>query len=204
MPPGTSGCPEPSRLHDLFVSCEAVTPGEFKSRGAGLTIRYGFHPSPFGEALLAVTDRGICALVFRAEQSRTGMLEQLRRDWENAHCVEERIETGKLMSVIFSAADRARAPLTLYLKGTNFQVKVWEALLSVPPGTVTTYEAVARAIGEPGAGRAVGGAVGKNPVAFIIPCHRVIRKTGELGGYRWGTGRKRLILAWESAMTQAE
>lgn len=198
---GLSG---PSRLHDLFVSCEAVTPGEFKSRGAGLTIRYGFHPSPFGEALLAVTDRGICALVFRAEQSRTGMLEQLRRDWENAHCVEERIETGKLMSVIFSAADRARAPLTLYLKGTNFQVKVWEALLSVPPGTVTTYEAVARAIGEPGAGRAVGGAVGKNPVAFIIPCHRVIRKTGELGGYRWGTGRKRLILAWESAMTQAE
>jgi AraC family transcriptional regulator of adaptative response/methylated-DNA-[protein]-cysteine methyltransferase len=186
------------------VSCEAVTPGEFQSRGEGLTIRYGFHPTPFGQALLAVTDRGICALAFCADGRRAGMLEQLKSEWENAVLVEDGAETGKLVSVIFSAADRARAPLTLYLKGTNFQVKVWEALLSIPPGAVTTYEAVARRIGEPGAGRAVGGAVGKNPVAFVIPCHRVIRKSGELGGYRWGTGRKRLILAWESAMTQAE
>ena len=192
---GLSG---PGRLHDLFVSCDAVTPGEYKSRGAGLTIGYGFHPSPFGEALLAVTARGICALFFASTGSRPTVLSRLREEWANARIVGDQEGTRRVARRIFAAAPRAQAPLTLYLRGTNFQVKVWEALLSIPPGSVTTYGEIARRIGDPGATRAVGTAVGRNPVAFLIPCHRVIRGTGDLGGYHWGVGRKRLILAWEA------
>jgi AraC family transcriptional regulator of adaptative response/methylated-DNA-[protein]-cysteine methyltransferase len=194
---GLSG---PGRLHDLFVSCEAVTPGEFKSKGAGLTIGYGFHPTPFGEAMLASTDKGICALYFAAEDSREEVLARLREEWQNARIVPDQEGTGRFIGRIFAGgASNAEAPLTLYLRGTNFQVKVWEALLSIPPGRLATYEDVARKIGDPAATRAVGSAVGRNPIAYIIPCHRVIRKTGELGGYHWGTGRKRLILAWEAS-----
>lgn len=193
---GLSG---PGRLHDLFVSCEAVTPGEFKSRGAGLTIGYGFHPTPFGEAMLASTDKGICALYFAAEDSRKEVLARLREEWQNARIAPDQDGTARVIERIFAGTSNAEAPLTLYLRGTNFQVKVWEALLAIPPGRLATYEDVARKIGDPAATRAVGSAVGRNPIAYIIPCHRVIRKTGELGGYHWGTGRKRLILAWEAS-----
>ena len=193
---GLSG---PGRLHDLFVSCEAVTPGEFKSRGEGLSIGYGFHATPFGEAMLAITDKGICALYFAAEDSREEVLARLREEWSSARIGPDQEGTGRIIERIFDRTAKAEAPLTLYLRGTNFQVKVWEALLSIPPGRLTTYEDVARKIGDPAATRAVGTAVGRNPIAYIIPCHRVIRKTGELGGYHWGTGRKRLILAWEAA-----
>ena len=193
---GLSG---PGRLHDLFVSCEAVTPGEFKSKGAGITIGYGFHPTPFGEAMLAFTDKGICALYFAGEDSREEVLSRLRGEWENARIAPDSERARRLMGRIFAGASDAQAPLTLYLRGTNFQVKVWEALLSIPPGKLATYEDVARKIGDPAATRAVGSAVGRNPVAYLIPCHRVIRKTGELGGYHWGLGRKRMILAWEAS-----
>lgn len=193
---GLSG---PGRLHDLFVSCEAVTPGEWKSRGAGLSIGYGFHPTPFGEAMLASTDKGICALYFAAEDSREEVLARLREEWRNARIAPDQDRTAGIIERIFAGTSNARAPLTLYLRGTNFQVKVWEALLAIPPGRLATYEDVARKIGDPTATRAVGSAVGRNPIAYIIPCHRVIRKTGELGGYHWGTGRKRLILAWEAS-----
>jgi AraC family transcriptional regulator of adaptative response/methylated-DNA-[protein]-cysteine methyltransferase len=192
---GLSG---PGRLHDLFVSCDAVTPGEFKAGGAGLTIGYGFHPTPFGEALIATTARGICALSFAAEGSREAVCARLRDDWPNAHLVPDQAGTATVAAIIFAPARKASAPLTVYLRGTNFQVKVWEALLSIPPGRLSTYGAIAQRIGEPSATRAVGTAVGRNPVAFIIPCHRVIRKSGELGGYHWGVARKRLILAWEA------
>jgi AraC family transcriptional regulator of adaptative response/methylated-DNA-[protein]-cysteine methyltransferase len=192
---GLSG---PGRLHDLFVTCEAVTPGEYKSRGEGLSIRYGFHPTPFGEALLALTDRGICALFFAANGERPAVLNRLRDEWSNARCIRDQAATTGIVQRIFAPVRSAKGPLTLYLRGTNFQVKVWEALLSIPAGQVTTYERIARSIGEPGALRAVGSAVGRNPVAFVIPCHRVIRKSGDLGGYHWGLERKRLILAWES------
>jgi AraC family transcriptional regulator, regulatory protein of adaptative response / methylated-DNA-[protein]-cysteine methyltransferase len=196
---GLSG---PGRLHDLFVTCEAVTPGEFKSRGAGLSITYSFHPSPFGEALLAATARGLVALYFVDEGGRGSVLERLHRDWANAGVAEDPAGTRAMAEAIFSPAPRARAPLSLYLRGTNFQVKVWEALLSIPPGRLSTYEAIARKIGDPEALRAVGSAVGRNPIAFVIPCHRVIRKSGELGGYHWGLARKRLILAWESGQAE--
>jgi AraC family transcriptional regulator, regulatory protein of adaptative response / methylated-DNA-[protein]-cysteine methyltransferase len=196
---GLSG---PGRLHDLFVSCEAVTPGEFKSRGAGLTITYGFHPSPFGEALLAATPRGLCALYFADEGTREAACGRLQEEWAKAKIVEDPEGTREIAETIFTPAPRARAPLTLYLRGTNFQVKVWEALLAIPPGRLATYETIARRIGDPGALRAVGSAVGRNPIAFLIPCHRVIRKSGELGGYHWGLPRKRLILAWEAEQGQ--
>jgi AraC family transcriptional regulator of adaptative response/methylated-DNA-[protein]-cysteine methyltransferase len=192
------GLSSPGRLHDLFVSCEAVTPGEYKSRGAGLDIRYGFHSTPFGEAMVGVTDRGVCSLFFIAEKARREALFHLREEWSNASLLRNQAETAGVIARIFARPPRKGTPLALYLRGTNFQVKVWEALLAIPEGSVTTYERIARQIGDPAALRAVGNAVGHNPVAFLIPCHRVIRKSGELGEYHWGAARKRLILAWEA------
>jgi AraC family transcriptional regulator of adaptative response/methylated-DNA-[protein]-cysteine methyltransferase len=193
-----AGLSGPGRLHDLFVTCEAVTPGEYKSRGQGLLIRYGFHPTPFGEALLAMTERGICALSFVEPGARPEVLTSLREEWSNAVLEEDVDATAPLVKRIFSDAPRASAPLSLYLRGTNFQVKVWEALMRIPEGGAVTYEQIARSLGAPSATRAVGAAVGRNPVAFLIPCHRVLRKSGEMGGYHWGVPRKRLILAWEA------
>jgi AraC family transcriptional regulator of adaptative response/methylated-DNA-[protein]-cysteine methyltransferase len=193
-----TGLSGPGRLHDLLVSCEAVTPGEYKSGGAGLAIDYGFHPSPFGEAMIALTARGICSLRFVADSGRAAALAKLSEEWPRAAISLAPARTRVIARAIFSSAPGANRPLSLYLRGTNFQVKVWEALLAVPTGRFATYEAIAARIGEPRAARAVGSAVGRNPVAFLIPCHRVIRKSGDLGGYRWGPGRKRLILAWES------
>lgn len=193
-----AGLSGPGRLHDLLVTCEAVTPGEYKSRGQGLHIRYGFHPTPFGEALLAVTERGICALSFVEPGARPQVLEGLKEAWSNAALAEDEEATAPVVERIFSGSPRASAPLSLYLRGTNFQVKVWEALMRIPEGGAVTYEQIARSVGAPRASRAVGAAIGRNPVAFLIPCHRVLRKSGEMGGYHWGVPRKRLILAWEA------
>ncbi len=190
------GLSSPGRLHDLFVTTEAVTPGEYKSRGAGLTIRYGFHPTPFGECLLAVTERGICHLGF-VQGSRETALVHLKADWREAALLEAASATGPLIVPIFSLG-LSPAPVSLFLTGSNFQLKVWEALLRVPPGTATTYEQLAAQIGQPKAIRAVGTAVGHNPVALLIPCHRVIRKLGEFGNYRYGPARKKAMLGWEA------
>lgn len=189
------------RLHDLFVSTEAVSPGEYKSRGAGVTIRYGLHPTPFGKCLIGVTERGICHLSF-VQTSEGDAIDALVADWAQARMIEDQRSTAPLIAPIFDLSQRGQKPLHLYLRGTNFQLKVWEALLNVPAGAVTTYEQVAAQIGKPGALRAVGTAVGHNPVAVLIPCHRVIRKMGEFGNYRYGTTRKKALLGWEAARTQ--
>lgn len=193
-----AGLSGPGRLHDLFVSCEAVTPGEYKTHGRGLSIAYGFHTTPFGEALLAMTDRGICALYFVSSGERDDVLSRLREEWCNAKVEPDPERTGPVMQRIFADAPSARAPLSIYLRGTNFQVKVWEALMAIPRGSAASYEQIAKRVGAPRATRAVGSAVGRNPIAFLIPCHRVIRKSGDLGGYHWGVPRKRMILAWEA------
>ncbi len=193
------GLSSPGRLHDLFVTTEAVTPGEYKARGAGLTIRYGFHPTPFGECLLGVTERGICHLGFVQGSPETA-LANLKSDWKDAGLLEDAAGTGPLIAPIFSLG-LSPAPVALFLSGSNFQLKVWEALLRVPQGSVTTYEQIAAQIGQPKAARAVGTAVGHNPVAVLIPCHRVIRKMGEFGNYRYGPARKKAILGWEAALT---
>jgi AraC family transcriptional regulator of adaptative response/methylated-DNA-[protein]-cysteine methyltransferase len=187
------------RLHDLFVSTEAVTPGEYKSRGAGVTIRYGLHASPFGKCLIAVTERGICHLGF-VQTSEGDAIDQLVAEWKQARMIEDYRFTAPLVEPIFGLRDSGRGkPLNVHLRGTNFQLKVWEALLQVPAGAVTTYEGIASRIGRPSARRAVGTAVGHNPIAVLIPCHRVIRKVGEFGNYRYGTLRKKALLAREFA-----
>ena len=182
------------RLHDLFVTTEAVSPGEYKTRGEGVVVRYGLHTSPFGKCLVAVTERGICHLGF-LQTTEGDAIDALDADWKNAHMVEDHRSTKPLIESIFDAS--ARGKLNLHLRGTNFQLKVWEALLAIPAGRVTTYEGLAERIGQPAASRAVGSAVGHNPIAVLIPCHRVIRKTGEFGNYRYGAPRKMALLARE-------
>jgi AraC family transcriptional regulator of adaptative response/methylated-DNA-[protein]-cysteine methyltransferase len=195
-----SGLSGPGRLHDLLVNCEAVTPGEYKQQGAGLTIQYGFHPTPFGECLLAVTGRGVCALAFVEDGEHARPLNILKKQWARARLVEDPQVTGPLVERIFAPqTGQGMPPLNLYLKGTNFQIKVWEALLRIPAGSVVSYENVAAAIGMPSAARAVSNAVAHNPIPVVIPCHRVIRKMGSMGGYRYGTARKKAMLGWEMA-----
>jgi AraC family transcriptional regulator, regulatory protein of adaptative response / methylated-DNA-[protein]-cysteine methyltransferase len=190
-----SGLSGPGRLHDLMVTVHGVTPGELKRRGAGLTIRYGTHPTPFGLCLMALTSRGICALYFIQPDQAEEQLEELGRRWAGAEWVRDYAAVKPLLEVIFSRSGQ----LSVDLLGTNFQLKVWEALLGIPPGRIAFYEDVARAIGAPEATRAVASAIGRNPVSLLIPCHRVIRKTGAFGGYRWGLEKKRAMLAWEAA-----
>jgi AraC family transcriptional regulator of adaptative response/methylated-DNA-[protein]-cysteine methyltransferase len=195
-----SGLSGPGRLHDLFVTVEAVTPGEFKSGGRGLRIAYGFHPSPFGACLLAVTERGICSLAFVDPGREAIELNELRARWPAAMLVEERDATAATLARVFPPdGGLPRQPLHLLLKGTNFQVKVWEALLRIPPGALCSYEDVAQAVGQPTAARAVGGAVGSNRIGYLIPCHRVIRKSGIVTNYYWGPVRKRAMIGWEAA-----
>jgi AraC family transcriptional regulator of adaptative response/methylated-DNA-[protein]-cysteine methyltransferase len=195
-----AGLSSPSRLHDLFVAVDAVTPGEYKALGSGLEIAYGLHPSPFGECLLAVTERGLCALSFVDEADPRAALQDLRRRWSRARLLEDNERTAAMIRRVFdSSAESNHAPIPLLLKGTNFQIKVWEALLRIPPGAVTSYSRLATAIGNPAAGRAVGSAVGANPIAYLIPCHRVILSTGAFGNYRYGALRKKAILGWEQA-----
>ncbi len=195
---GLSG---PSRLHDLFTTYEAMTPGEYKQQGAGLVIRYGVHATPFGDALLLTTERGIAGLSF-VDGSEAEAVEAAREAWPLSRLVEDQKATGALADQLFGAAPGSYRP-RLLLKGTNFQVKVWSALLQVPPGRVISYLDLATAIDQPRAVRAVGNALAHNPIGFVVPCHRVIRTTGVLGDYRWGRLRRRAILAWEAAQSEA-
>lgn len=195
-----AGLSGPGRLHDLLVSVEAVTPGEFKARGAGLSIACGRHDTPFGECLLAVTERGICGLFFLGEGGWAEALAELQRRWPEARIVEDAARTQPLADQIFPPGPTGGPrSVNLLVRGTNFQIKVWEALLRIPAGQVTTYGTLARVIGQPRAARAVGSAVAANPIAYLIPCHRVIRQSGLIADYRWGSTRKKAILGWEFA-----
>ena len=195
-----TGLSSPGRLHDLFVTVEALTPGEFKQGGRGLTIAYGVHDTPFGACLLATTQRGICGLSFLNGGGPDAELAALHARWPHAHLALRPAETALALERIFDDPARADTrPVSLLLAGTNFQIRVWEALLRLPAGSVCTYEDVALAIGQPTAARAVGAAVGANHIAFLIPCHRVIRKSGLIQDYRWGATRKKAILGWEAA-----
>ena len=198
-----AGLSSAGRLHDLFVTIDAVTPGEYKRAGEGLTIEWGAHETPFGECVVGATPRGICGLNFALADGAAGALARLAETWEGARMIENPRATHAAVEQIFGVADGPRAPLSVLVKGTNFQLKVWEALLRIPLGSVATYEEIAVAAGSPRAVRAVGSAVGQNPVSYLIPCHRVIRKTGAFGNYGGGIARKRAMLAWESAKRDA-
>lgn len=195
------GLSSASRLHDQFVRLEAATPGEFKRGGAGLTIRHGHADSPFGRVFVAWTDRGVCSLSFVDDDTQTAGLADVARDWPNADFVEDQQAAAGIAAKVFDRRDERSAPISVFVRGTNFQVAVWRALLAIPEGCLASYGDVARAIGRPHAVRAVGSAVGANPCGFLIPCHRVIRGNGEIGGYRWGLTRKQAINAWEAAAT---
>lgn len=194
---GLSG---PGRLHDLLINVEAMTPGEIKTGGQGVNIAYGIHPTPFGDCLLAQTERGICRLEFIDDDNRQQILQRLQQDWPQSELHCETAATAATVERIFSPLRQHRqTPLTLLLRGTNFQLQVWQALLQIPPARITSYSSLAQSLGRPEASRAVGSAVGKNPIGYLIPCHRVLRKDGSLGGYRWGLERKQLILGCEFA-----
>ena len=196
---GLSG---PGRLHDLFVTHEAMSPGEWKSGGAGLTLRYGFHPSPFGIALVMLTERGLAGLAFADPGEEAEALADMRRRWPQASAVEDAAATAPVVRRIFDRALwRADRPLRVVLIGTDFEVRVWETLLAIPMGRATTYSTIAATLDAPKAARAVGAAVGKNPISFVVPCHRVLGKSGALTGYHWGLTRKRAMLGWEAAQT---
>ncbi|CCE98159.1 putative methylated-DNA-protein-cysteine methyltransferase transcription regulator [Sinorhizobium fredii HH103] len=193
---GLSG---PGRLHDLFVTHEAMSPGEWKARGTGLTIRYGFHPSPFGTALVMVTERGLAGLAFADAGEERASFEDMARRWPNATYREDSAATARYAARIFNPERWcADEPLNIVLIGSDFQIRVWQALLNIPLGKATTYSKIAGEIGQPTASRAVGAAVGRNPISFVVPCHRALGKGGELTGYHWGLTRKRAILGWEA------
>lgn len=195
-----AGLSSPGRLHDLFVKLEAMSPGEFKADGAGLQIWYGIHNTPFGQSLIATTARGICNLYFLEAVDAAKSEQLLRLEWANAEIIHDQKTTQAVCDRLFNpAALSSGKPLVLCVKGTNFQIQVWRALLKVPFGSITTYQGLAKAIGRPTAARAIGNAVGSNPVGYLIPCHRVIRESGELGGYRWGLERKTVMLGWEAS-----
>jgi AraC family transcriptional regulator of adaptative response/methylated-DNA-[protein]-cysteine methyltransferase len=191
-----TGLSSAGRLHDLFVNMEAVTPGEFRKRGEDVKIFYGVHPTPFGECFIAVTERGICNFAFLGPAGRKTIVQTLMKQWRQADISEDPSRTRPYVERIFNSR-QLKSPLPLKLVGTNFQIKVWQALLKIPRGAIVSYGDIAGAIGKPAAVRAVANAVAHNPIAFLIPCHRVIRKTGALGGYRWGSARKKAMLAWE-------
>ena len=195
----TLGLSSGSRLYDHFVHLEAVTPGEYKLGGAGLTIEHAVHVTPFGKAFIAITPRGVCSFAFLAHAETDGHLADLHKKWPYARMHENRPQTLAVVRAMFGGEKKLDRPLSLYISGTNFQVSVWKALLQIPPATVASYSQVATAIGHPRSARAVGLAVGSNPVGFLIPCHRVIQQSGRLGGYHWGETRKQAIHAWESA-----
>jgi AraC family transcriptional regulator, regulatory protein of adaptative response / methylated-DNA-[protein]-cysteine methyltransferase len=194
-----AGLSGPGRLHDLIVNVEAATPGEYKRRGADLAISWGVHATPFGDCMLAMTARGVCALEFLRPETEDDALARLRAAWEHARIEHAPRVTAPVAARIFDSGMRRQAPLGLLVKGTNFQIKVWEALLRIPPGRITTYAGLAGSLGQPRAARAVGSAVAANPIGYLIPCHRVIRSTGAFGEYRWGGLRKRILLSAELA-----
>jgi AraC family transcriptional regulator of adaptative response/methylated-DNA-[protein]-cysteine methyltransferase len=198
---GLSG---PGRLHDLFVTHEAMSPGEWKSGGDGLTIRFGFHPSPFGNALVMATERGLAGLAFADPGEEQAALADMKGRWSKATYIADRARTAPVAQRIFDSSQwRPQQPLRVVLIGTDWEVRVWDALLQIPMGKLTTYSNIAGKICAPAAARAVGAAVGKNPVSFVVPCHRVVGKSGDLTGYHWGITRKRAMLGWEAGQVAA-
>ena len=195
----TLGLSSGSRLYDHFVQLEAVTPGEYKQRGAGLVIDHGVHDTPFGQAFVALTPRGVCNFSFLDDQAPEAPLAALAQHWPEAELREAPSRTQEVIHTMFDGSKTPDRPLSLHVSGTNFQISVWRALLEIPPAKVVSYAQVASAVGNPKAARAVGLAVGANPVALMIPCHRVIQQNGKLGGYHWGETRKQAIHAWEAA-----
>jgi len=194
-----AGLSGPSRLHDLFVGCEAMTPGEFKTLGPSLVIHYGIHDTPIGRVMLGVTERGICWLAFVADDGRPAE-EEFATAWAGATLIRDDAATASWVERAFSLGDCGDKPLPLLIRGTNFQIKVWEALLRIPFGRLTTYQDIAKAIGNPKAVRAVGSAVGKNNISWLIPCHRVILSSGVMHNYRWGVQQKKILNAFEGAV----
>ncbi|MFD2032166.1 methylated-DNA--[protein]-cysteine S-methyltransferase [Ancylobacter dichloromethanicus] len=193
---GLSG---PGRLHDLFVVHESMSPGEWKTGGAGLVVRYGFHASQFGSALAMVTPRGLCGLAFADEGEEDKALADMRRRWPNALYIEDPVATAPYAARIFDQQTwHPEDPLRIVFIGTDFEVQVWETLMRIPLGKATTYSSIAQRVERPRAARAIGAAVGKNPMSFVVPCHRVLGKNGDLTGYHWGLTRKRAILGWEA------
>jgi AraC family transcriptional regulator, regulatory protein of adaptative response / methylated-DNA-[protein]-cysteine methyltransferase len=198
---GLSG---PGRLHDLFVTHEAMSPGEWKAGGEGVTISYGFHPSPFGLALVMATERGLAGLAFGDAGEEKAMLADMTRRWPKAAYVEDNARTAPLAARVFDPALwRPDRPLRIVMIGTDFEVRVWETLLGIPMGKCSTYSDIANKIGKPKAARAVGAAVGKNPMSFVVPCHRVLGRSGDITGYHWGLTRKRAMLGWEAGKVAA-
>ncbi len=191
------------RLHDLFLRWEAMTPGDFAKQGEGLTMRWGWFDSPFGPALVMATDKGICGIGFADEPGTEAAMTDMIGRWPKADFVEDPMALRPMVDAAFGLAPGSAGKTPLHLIGAPFQIKVWEALLAIPTGHVTTYSDIAATIGSPRAVRAVGTAVGRNPVSWLIPCHRALRKTGALGGYHWGLPRKRAMLAWEGARADA-
>jgi AraC family transcriptional regulator of adaptative response/methylated-DNA-[protein]-cysteine methyltransferase len=195
---GLSG---PGRLHDLFVTHDAMTPGDYKARGEGTVMRWGFHPSPFGQALIIVTERGLAGLAFADAGGEEAVLADMKARWPRATYVEDAAATAAFVSRVFDPATwRPDQPLRIVMIGSDFELRVWDTLLKLPLGKATTYSDIANHIGRPGAARAVGAAVGKNPISFVVPCHRVLGKGGGLCGYHWGLTRKRAIIGWEAGV----
>jgi AraC family transcriptional regulator of adaptative response/methylated-DNA-[protein]-cysteine methyltransferase len=199
-----AGLSSQSRVYDLFTTLEAVTPQEYKQRGSGIRIEYGFHETPFGKCLIGITERGICWLSFLiGKQDPRVELENMKHHWNNSVFHEDQFLTQAFVEKIFSPIATSQK-LHLLVKGTNFQVKVWEALLRIPTGSVTTYQTIANSVNNPKALQAIGSAVGSNHIAYLIPCHRVIRKDGILGEYRWSSVKKKSIIGWEMAKAAGE
>ena len=195
----SAGLSSQSRVYDLFTTLEAMTPQEYKLKGAGIKVEYGFHETPFGLCLLGVTERGICWLSFLNEdEDNRYALESMKEHWHNSVFHHDEELTRHFVQQIFNRGN-TNSKLHLFVKGTNFQIKVWDALLKIPTGHVTTYQSIAQSINSPKAMQAVGSAVGSNHIAYLIPCHRVIRKDGVLGEYRWSPVRKKSMIGWEMA-----
>lgn len=193
---GLSG---PSRLHDLFVTHEAITPGTYKAKGKGLILRFGFHPSPFGQALIMISEHGLAGLAFADQDKEAETMQDMQSRWPQADYIEDMEATRAMAEHIFNPAQwQSDRPLRITMIGTDFEIRVWESLLKIPFGSATTYSDIAKDVGNPKASRAVGSAVGRNPISFVVPCHRVLAKGGKLGGYHWGLTRKQAILGWEA------
>ncbi|MGE3830623.1 MAG: methylated-DNA--[protein]-cysteine S-methyltransferase [Parvibaculaceae bacterium] len=195
---GLSG---PSRLHDLFVTHEGMSPGNFKARGKGLTLKYGFHDCPFGRALVMIADQGLAGLAFADDGEERAALDDMRSRWPEADYVEDWLATKPIADRIFKPENwRPDQPLRVVMIGSDFEIRVWETLMRIPLGKRSTYSDIANHLGKPNAARAVGSAVGRNPISFVVPCHRVLGKSGGLCGYHWGLTRKRAILGWEAGV----
>jgi AraC family transcriptional regulator, regulatory protein of adaptative response / methylated-DNA-[protein]-cysteine methyltransferase len=194
-----TGMSGPGRLHDLFVTHEGMPPGAYKNKGEGLAIAYGYHPSPFGLALVMVSDYGMCGMAFCDPGEERASLQDMTRRWPNAQYTEDSARTAPFAARIFATDKwRTNEPLRITMIGSDFEIRVWESLLKIPMGKAVTYGGIAQSIGKPKAARAVGAAVGRNPMSFVVPCHRVIGKSGELTGYHWGLTRKKAIIGWEA------